>query len=57
MNYSHSEIESLKPKNIQGQINRYIFTQSDAENQYKIKLKNFRRAIEGVKFGGMINHG
>ena len=57
MNYNHTEIEGLRPKNIQGQINRFIFNQSDVGNQYKIQLKNFRRALEGVKFAGMMNHG
>jgi hypothetical protein len=50
MNYHHSEIESLKLKEVQGQINKYIFTQAEVGNQYRIKLKNLRRAIEGVKF-------
>lgn len=57
MNYHHSEIENLKPAHIQGQINKYIFTQADVSQKYLIKLKNFRRAIEGVKFAGMMNHG
>lgn len=54
MNYHHSEIDDLKMKEVYGKINKYIFMQADIGNQYKIKLKNLRRAIEGVKFFG--NH-
>ena len=57
MTYHHSEIEDIskKPRHILGQINKYVFTQVNADNQYKIKLKNFRRAIEGVRFNGNFN--
>ena len=55
MNYHHSEIEDLKLKEVDGQINKYIFTQTDIDRHYKIKLKNLRRALEGVKFFGSHN--
>ena len=32
IHYHHYEIENLQPKKIQGQINKYIFTQTDVAN-------------------------
>ena len=48
--YGVADIENVRPKDIRGQINQYVFTQNDFSQCYQIRLINLRRILEGVKY-------